>query len=244
MSIVVPPSIPLNLPTTLDFAAMLQRLRTRVKLHPTLGSAPALEDILTEANEFVFRQLDNGLPWQSTITLAADTALYPFITDAGLPVARGSVQSVWVEQGDSIRVPLPQGISHAQRALTDLRDIPCAFDTTMTDASAQGVFTLEVWPTPDQAYTLRVDHNRVLARFEQSTDTPSAPQRLVLAYAIAIGKAHHQNPDAEAAGQTFRTMLADEKYRQRENRRFIPDTGASARGPQVVRTAGGYRMIP
>jgi hypothetical protein len=233
----------LNLPTEMTFSTMLAKLRSRVKLHATLGSTPALEDILTEANEYVFRQLDNGLPWQSTLTLAADTALYAATTDAGLPVARGSVQSVWIEQGDSVRVPLPQGISHAQRALADLRDIPCLFDTQMTGGvDDAGMYRFEFWPTPDQAYTVHIDHNRVLGRFEQSADKPSAPARLVLAYAIAIGKAHYQNPDAEAAGSSFRTMLSDEKYKQRENRRFIPATG-ERRGPQVVATAGGYRMV-
>lgn len=233
----------LNLPTELTFAAMLQKLRSRVKLHATLGNTPALEDILTEANEYVFDQLDNGLPWQSTLTLAADTALYPFVSDTGLPIARGSVQSVWIEQGDSIRMPLPQGISHAQRALADLRDIPACYDTQMTGGTDDaGLFRLEVWPTPDQAYTLYVDHNRVLARFEQPTDKPSAPSRLVLGYAIAIGKSHYQNSDADVAGQAFKTMLSNAKDKQRENRRFIPPT-SERRGPQVVRTAGGYRQV-
>lgn len=229
----------LDLPADLTYADMLQKLRVRCKLHATLGGAPALEDILQEANGYVFDQLDNGLPWQSTLTLQANTALYPFVTDAGLPVARGSVQSVWIEQGDQIRVPLPQGISQAQRAMSDLRTIPERYDTQMT-GSADGVpvFQIEVWPTPDQTYILYIDHNRVLARFSDPADKPSAPARLVLAYAIAMGKAHYGLPDAQIAGEAFRTMLNTEKANQRENRRFIPPT-SERHTPQVIRRADG-----
>jgi hypothetical protein len=222
---------------------MLAELRSRCKLHATIGATPALESILTEANDYVFGELDNGLPWQSALTLSANVALYPFLTDEGLTIARGSVQSVWVEQGDACRVPLPQGISHAQRADSALRSIPALYDTTMTGGSNDaGEFTIEVWPTPDQAYTLYIDHNRILSRFSESTDKPCAPYRLVLSYAEARGKAHYNLPDAEIAGRAFKTMLATERDKQRENRRFIPPT-SERRGPQVVRTAGGYRQV-
>lgn len=236
--------MPLHLPADLTYGDMLQKLRVRCKLHATIGATPALEDILQEAHEYVFGQLDDGLPWRSTLSLSADVSEYPFITDFGLPVARGSVQSVWIEQGDSCRVPLPQGISDAQRALSDLRTIPERYDTTMTGGTSdEGEFTLEVWPTPDQAYTLYVNHNRVLARFSQSTDKPSAPARLVLQYATAMGKAHYGHADAEVVGKAFRTMLSTERDNQRENRRFIPPTGDGRSIPQVVRTATGFRQV-
>jgi hypothetical protein len=237
--------MPLALPTAQTYASMLQTLRKRCKFHPTVGSAPALEDILTEANEYVFRELDDGLPWRSTMSVYAGQAEYaPFITDEGMRVARGSVQSVWIEQGDASRVPLSQGITHAHRTDAALRTIPELYDTHMTGGSGdQGEFTLEVFPTPDQTYKLHIDHNRILGRFEQSTDKPSAPARLVLQYAIAMGKAHYGQADAETVGQSFRTMLTDEKMRQRENRRFLPPTAREYRGPQVVRTASGYRQV-
>jgi hypothetical protein len=230
--------MPLPLPAAKTYADLLQTLRVRCGLHATIGATPALEDILTGANEYVFNELDNGLPWKSTLSLLADTREYPFITDEGLPIARGSVHTVWIEQGDSIRVPLSQGINHGMRANVDLRGIPEAYDTSMTDDG----FTLEVWPTPDQAFTLYVDHNRVLSRFSEPTDKPSAPSRLVLDYAIAMGKAHYGKPDADVVGQAFAKAMAGEKARQRENRRFIPPS-SERRGPQVVRTATGYRQV-
>lgn len=229
---------PITPPPTKTFADLLAELRGRCKLHPTLGAMPALESILTEANDYVFDQLDNGLPWRSTLTLGAGVALTPFITDEGMRIERGSVHGIWIDRGDACRVPMPQGITHAQRADADLRSIPELYDTTMTDGELQ----LEVWPTPDQRYTLHIDHNRVLTRFSQPADKPCAPARLVLGYAIAMAKAHLGQPDAETAGQAFKTLLSSEKQRQRENRRFIPPS-SDARGPQVVRTANGYRQV-
>jgi hypothetical protein len=233
----------LTLPTEQTYSTMLQKLRSRCKLHATLGSAPALEDILQEANEYVFNQLHDARPWRSELSLTANVSEYAFVTDGGLQVARGSVREVWIEQGDSSRVALPQGISQVDRADTALRAIPCKYDTTMTGGTDDaGQFRLEVWPTPDQAYTLHLEHERVLSQFESGTDKPSAPARLVLTYAIAMGKAHLGHADAETAGQAFKNMLADERDKQRENRRFIPST-AARRFPQVVSTATGFQQV-
>jgi hypothetical protein len=228
-----------TLPPAETFQTMLAKLRSRCGLHATLGSTPALDDILTSANDYVFAQLDEGLPVSSTLMLAANTGIYDWVTDEGEVVARGSVQSVWVEQGDTARVPLPQGIDHAMRADQDLRDIPQRYDSRFVD----GVWSMEVWPVPDQPYRLFIDHNRVLTRFTQSTDKPSAPARLVLEYAVAMGKAHYGKADADVVGQSFRTMLSKEKYRQKENHRFIPPSADCPGRPRVVATANGFRQV-
>lgn len=228
-----------TLPPVKNFQAMLQTLRSRCGLHATLGNTPALEDILTEANDYVYGQLDDGLPITSTITLQANVAEYPWDSDEAEPIARGSVQTVWIEQGDSERVQLPQGISHAIRADQSLRAIPERYDSRYID----GVFSLEVWPIPDQTYRLFIDHNRVLTRFTQPTDKPSAPERLVMGYAIALGKAHYGKADADTAGQSFKTMLYKAKVSQNENRRFLPPTACSPGRPRVVATANGFRQV-
>jgi len=226
---------------TQTYAGMLQTLRVRCGIHATVGSAPALNDILTEAHEFVYQQLDDGLPFTSTITLAPNVATYPWVADVdSVPIARGSVQAVWIAQGSQERLPLSQGITHAMRAHSDMRAPPEWYDSKFEGDPA--VFTLEVWPTPDQAYPLYVDHERVLTRFSESADVPSAPYRLVLAYAIAMGKAHYSKPDAEVSGQAFKTMLSKTKYEQRENQRYIPQSDRAA-VPRVVQTAGGFRQV-
>jgi hypothetical protein len=228
-----------TLPPQQTFATMLATLRSRCGLHATLGNAPALNDILTEANDYVYAQLDDGLPMTSIITLAANVSEYPWDSNEAEPIARGSVQTVWIEQGDSERVPLPQGINHAMRADQSLRDIPQRYDSRYVD----GIFTLEVWPIPDQTYRIFIDHNRVLTRFTQATDKPSCPSRLVLGYAIALGKAHYGKGDADTAGQSFKTMLYKAKVAQKENRRYLPPTSCEPGRPRVVATANGFRQV-
>lgn len=228
-----------TLPPAQTYQTMLQKLRSRCGLHATLGNAPALDDILTSANDYVFAQLDEGLPVTSILTLAANVPEYPWVSDDGETIARGSVQSVWIEQGDTERVPLPQGINHAMRADQALRAIPERYDSRFVD----GEWSLEVWPVPDQPYRLLIDHNRVLTRFTQPTDKPSAPARLVLEYAVAMGKAHYGKSDAQVVGQSFRTMLYKEKLSQKENRRFVPPSAACPSRPRVVATANGFRQV-
>lgn len=231
----------LTTPTPKTYAQLLAVLRSRCGINATIGSTPALSDILTEANEYVFGQLDDGYPVTSTLTLAANTPTYPSTSDDGYPIARGSIQTVWIEQGSQERHELPQGITHGERAMSDIRAVPEKWDT-MFAGTDDGVWTMEFWPTPDQIYTVYIDHQRVLTRFSADGDYPSAPERLVLGYAIAMGKAHYGRTDAEVAGQAFKTMLSQEKLINKENKRFLPPT-TRAPTAQVIATAGGFRQI-
>lgn len=44
--------------------------------------------------------------------------------------------------------------------------------------------TLEVWPVPDQAYTMRLWYKKLVADMSAEADTCLVPERLVLAYAV------------------------------------------------------------
>lgn len=231
----------ITVPTPKTYAQLLQVLRSRCGLHATIGSAPALVDILTEAHEYVYEQLDDGYPVTSTLSLVANTPTYPSVSDDSVPIARGSIQTLWIEQGSTERHELPQGITHAMRAETGMRSIPEAWDSRFAGTDDL-VWTLEFWPTPDQAYTVYIDHQRVLTRFSENADLPAVDGRLVLSYAIAMGKAHYGKPDAEVAGQAFKTMLYSAKVEAKENRRFIPPAARQPR-PRVVATAGGFRQV-
>lgn len=232
----------LTLPAPQTYAQMLQKLRVRCKQNATVGQASALEDILTEAHEYVYGQMDDGRPVTSTLTLATDTPTYASISDASVPIARGSIKTLWIEESTTERHQLPQGINHAMRADAALRSIPEAWDSQYRGTD-DAIWTLEVWPTPDQAYTLYIDHERVLTRFSDPADFPSVDYRLVLGYAVAMGKAHYGQADANTAGEAFKTMLYKAKVDQKESRRFIPPTSYSNPGPRVVSTANGFRQI-
>lgn len=228
---------------TPNYGTMLQTLRVRCGINPTVGAAGALADILTEAHEYVYGELDDGHPCTSVLTLQPNVATYPWeVTADNIPIARGSVQEIWIERGSADRWPLSQGINHAMRADAALRSIPERWDDQFAGAD-QTVWTLEVWPTPDQAYPLYIDHRRVLTRFSDPADLPSAPYRLVLGYAVALGKAHYGKADAETSGQAFQRMLYKEKVRQKESKRFLPPTSFRPARPRVVATSGGYRQV-
>lgn len=232
----------LTLPTLQTYGDMLKTLRVRCGQHATVGQASALEDILTEAHEYVYGEMDDGYPVTSTLTLAANTNTYPSISDGSVPIARGSIKTLWIERGSQERHELPQGINHAMRAYVDLRSIPEAWDSQYRGAD-DAVWTLEVWPTPDQAYPLYIDHQRVLTRFSDPADYPSVDYRLVLGYAIAMGKAHYGKPDANTVGEAFKKTLYTAKALQKENRRFLPPTAYTYAGPRVVATANGFVQI-
>ena len=119
----------LTLPAEKTYAQMLQTLRSRCGLHPTIGDAPALNSILTEAHEYVYAQLDDGIPTESTLTIVVGVPNYEFESNDGDPIARGSVQEVWIRQGDTSRVPLSQGITHGTRADAELRSQPTNYVT-------------------------------------------------------------------------------------------------------------------
>lgn len=228
----------ITVPTPKTYAELLAVLRSRCGLHASIGAAPALVDILTEAHEYVYGELDDGYPVTSTKTLVANTPTYTAVSDDAVAIARGSIQTLWIEQGSTERHELPQGINHAMRADTAMRSIPEAWDTQFAGTD-DAVWTMEFWPTPDAAYTVYIEHQRVLTRFSADADLPSVDGRLVLGYAIALGKAHYTKPDAKVVGEAFAKMLYKAKVRQKENRRFIPPSAARDARPRVIAKAGG-----
>lgn len=230
-------------PSAQTFATMMVELRIRCKVHPTVGDALALEYILRGANEYIYGELTSGLPTESTITLSPASNKYPFESDQGVKIARGSVHEVWAAQGGTYRSPLSQGITHAMRSLVQSGE-PTHYDTTMDgeECGDDTAYTLEVWPTPSNATILYVKHNRVLMRFEKPTDKPSAPYRLVMDYAIALGKAHYQQPDAPAVMEAFNNKMRKVKFEQLENLRFIP-AKEQERTPHIVQTANGFSQV-
>jgi hypothetical protein len=229
-------------PSAQNFGTMLEKLRLRLKLHPTVGTADVLKDLLTQANEYVYGELEQGIPYESQITAYPNTQSMCFETDDGMQVAAGSVLDVWAGQGSQLREPLTQGITHGMRSLQET-GYPTHYDTHYERNQSTDVYMLELWPVPNGTYTIYVRHNRMLARFEQPSDKPSAPYRLVLEKAIVTAKAHYQQPDAQVAQQDFMRMLNKEKFNRLENRRFVPAQTNGMRQPQLIAAGNGQFVV-
>ncbi len=200
------------------------------------NNAATLDSFLHEAHDYVYSELNpSPARRKSLIRLEAGQYLYDYHDDAAdEDIDPGNVLSMWVKISDTIRQPLVQGITENDRSMADFRSWPERYDTL--DGQ------IELYPVPDQAYDLVVEHIRIQGRFEQEQDRPSVPHRLVFQYALANAKAHYRHPDAQAAATTFTNLLAREKGKQHEGRRYVMATGSAEYDPQVVQTANGYRL--
>jgi hypothetical protein len=196
-----------------------------------------LDSFLQEAHDYVYGELNpSPARHKSIIQLQPGEVAYDYHDDIlDEDIDPGNIISVWVKISDTIRQELAQGITEYDRSMADFRSWPERYDTLAGQ--------IELYPVPDQAYDLIIEHIRLQGRFEQDADRPSVPHRLVFQYALANAKAHYRHPDAQAAATTFTNMLAREKGKQHEGRRYIKPTGAAELcEPQVVLTAGGYRL--
>lgn len=220
---------------------LMTELRARLGF-VTQGSASKNNDIviksfLQEAHDYVFGELEPPAMRKKTIIkLVAGSYLYDWHNDQeDEDIDPGRVISVWLKETESIRSPLRQGITENDRSLDDIRQQPEKYD----HLNGQ----IELWPIPDQPYDLIIEYTADKPRFDRASDRPGVPDRLVFLYALANAKAHYRHPDAQASATSFQNMLAKEKFRQKENKRFFMQ-GETTRGEQqVARTAnGGYTL--
>jgi len=54
---------------------------------------------------------------------------------------------------------------------------------------------IELWPTPNDAYKMKLEYNAALGPFEEDTDTTTIPPQLTLLHAIVTMKSHYQQTD-------------------------------------------------
>lgn len=195
-----------------------------------------IHSFLQEAHDYVYGELDPPvLKKRAEISLSSGSRLYDYNNDVeDEPIDPLSVKTMWILWPDSEQASeLRQGITEGMRSFSTVRQMPERWDTLNGQ--------IELYPTPDQAYTLVVEYTAGKNRFTQQSDRPSVPDRLLLQYAIATAKAHYRHPDAQVSAISFKTMLDKQKSRQHENRRYFVG-GGSEIAPQVVKTAAGYSL--
>lgn len=219
---------------------LMTELRSRTGFI-TQGSAAKSNDaiiksFLQEAHEYVYGELEPPAQRKkTTIQLDAGSIFYDWHNDIDdEDIEPGRAISLWLITSDTIRQPLSQGISEHDRSFASLRQQPQKYDTLNGQ--------LEVWPAPDQSYSLLIEYIAERGRFDRASDRSSVPDRLVFLYALATAKAHYRQPDAQASATTFQNMINKEKSRQKENRRYFSSGVASERQSQVARTDSGYKL--
>lgn len=219
----------------------MSELRTRLGFVSTGSAAQSNASIMTsflqEAHDYVYEEIKPASERaKAVIEIKKDVHVYDWNNDQlGQVIEPGYVQKIWVRRTPSDRYELRQGITEYDRQLDPgLRQWPEKYDHLYGQ--------IELWPIPDQAYEMVIEYLTGKPRFVQPTDRPGVPDRLVLQYAIALGKAHYRHPDAATVAGSFQTMLRNEKVKQHENRRYFAVTH-DQNEPQVVRTGdGGYQL--
>ncbi|HCP79682.1 MAG TPA: hypothetical protein DIU11_18700, partial [Pusillimonas sp.] len=157
-----------------ELRADLQRRLGFVATGPgSLNNRHLINSFLQDAHSFVCSEVDvKNLVRRGLIILSAGSRLYDWHNDADdEEIDPGRVQSIWVQISDLNPVKLTQGINEYQRSYTDLRSYPERWD----HVNGQ----IEVWPTPDQAYSMIIWYTAPEARFERDSDRPSVPHDLV-----------------------------------------------------------------
>jgi hypothetical protein len=180
------------------------------------GNDPVLMSFLREAHDYVYGELKPSAMFNiGRIMLQKGSYLYDWHNDdTDEDIDPGMVSSLWIRKTLTERYELVQGVTQVDK-MNQVRQMPRRYDTYNGQ--------LIVWPIPDQIYELLIEHKVSQPRFTYEGDRPGVPDRLVFLYALANAKAHYNRPDAQLAGTTFNNMLAKEKTKQHENRRYLID---------------------
>lgn len=202
------------------------------------GNEQIIKSFLQEAHDYVFEKLQPpAIKVRTVLDVVGGSYLYDWVDDAndGARIDPGQVVSIGVlEEDGSVRNMLRQRTTDIPR-----RDLDTGEPTSYSTLNGQ----LELYPVPNANYKLQIEYLSARNRFEQQSDRPSVPDRLVFLLALANAKAHYRHPDSTAAGSMFESLLASYRAKQRENKRYFVQTGTPERELHVVRTADGRFVL-
>lgn len=195
-----------------------------------------IKSFLQEAHDFVYGELDMpDMRKKTQITIMAGSYLYDWHNDIeDEEIDPLNVISLWLIKSNTQREMLSQGITEVDRSFDELRQYPQKYD----NLDGQ----IELWPIPDQQYQLLVEYKSGKPRFDRTSDRPGAPDRLLFLYALALAKGHLKHPDAQVSAESFKSMLAREKSKQKENKRYFAGTTSGSSEKYVIRTENGYSL--
>jgi hypothetical protein len=176
-----------------------------------------LDSFLQSAQDQLWWQFDwrHLITYDEKITEAGSVA-YDWATDCD--PTRITSLAIW----DGVRwVPMDEGIDWAMRSTVDSRTIPARYERF-----AQ----MEIWPEPDDAYTVRRYYVRSCDAFTQDAHRASLDDALIFLHALTNAKAHYRQPDSQGYATQLEAMLTRLK--------------GKSRGQAVVRRGGDASPVP
>lgn len=84
---------------------------------------------------------------------------------------------------------------------------------------------LEVWPTPDDVYTIWLYGMLGLAAFKDDEDLPSVDDHAVFTLALANAKAHYKQPDAGGILRQHQQLVGHYVASSHAGKRYVPGYG-------------------
>lgn len=127
-------------------------------------------------------------------------SLYDWATDCD----PANVQNMAIYDG--VRwVPMTEGISWSQRSV----------ETQFIPTHYERFGQMEVWPIPDDIYTIRRYYVATPARFTQDNDRASLDDGLIFLHALTNAKLHYKQTDGQAYANQLSAMLDKLKSKNR-----------------------------
>ena len=113
-------------------------------------------------------------------------------------------------EGDSFYTEMQIGIGVAQHNADAAinNQFPYRWDV-LNSARFPGAVKpkLELWPTPNDAYKIKLEYNAALGEFNDDVDTTTINSQLILLHAIVTMKAHYQQPDFQLYAGQLESLL-------------------------------------
>lgn len=127
--------------------------------------------------------------------------------------------AVW---NGSIWGPMKEGIDWAMRSTSSTQSIPSRYERFQQ---------MEVWPTPDAAYTLRRYYIAAPSRFTMDNDRAILDDSLIFLHALTNAKLHYRQADGSAYANQLNAMMT--KLKGQSRRMVVSRRGGD--GPAAVR---------
>ena len=170
--------------------------------------------ILQDAQQQIFRQYKvmRHERWWSWTTVAGER-FYDVPKDGTDNLDFGKLSGVWLEDTSGTWLPMKQGINPLWFSDDDRQEMPFAFEIREY---------LEVWPEPDQAYTIWLKGNLGLRAFTDDAHYTTVDPQAVFLKALAMAKGHYRQPDANAIMGEFERYIGNLNAESYTGARFIP----------------------
>jgi hypothetical protein len=187
--------------------------------NPPPGMVPLLDSFLSRAQKFLYKRYralhtQRFYRWEMT----PGERFYGIrdnIDDCPKKLDPGRITWVGVEDLNGTWYELTRGIMPRFYTSVAFEGMPSHFEVRQC---------IEVFPAPQEAYTLRVKGHFGLQRFTEDADYCTIDSELLFMWALANAKNHYGQPDADDVAAQAQTYLKELVAETHGTNRYIPGT--------------------